>query len=328
MRLKLQAHPVYQGLDDAELSRKVETFSEKEPFREAYFSKYIDTLGARVVLDTSADHSKRLSKEVEEQERQRQASQRFDELFNLRLNLIIRTPSGRPSRRSTSKSPILFSVQVGDYVFEWDETSLVVPMELEHFESKPILLSPVQMQSMWPEVISEEKQQVEEAIRKKDCTMQIDLHYRLTDKKDKLLFKFIDTVVEYNRSKTYHKRSCNNQTFLADAMKSLGIDQPGKFSSTIQDHIKSLKPSRDLARKQVNDHDQLNAIAAEAKADSTSKEDIEFLVSKYFLFHVRGWEQEEEHSSDRWQCPAEDCGLPRLEGMLERRSSISSTSPS
>ena len=308
-----------------ELDKEIEKFSEFEPFREAYLSKYIDSTSKDLVLQTSVDESG-----VSEDEKLKQAGARFDKLSNLNLNLVIRAPSRGVSRTAAEKSPILFGLQVGDYVFEWNETSLVVPVDFKQVQFEPLLLSPIQMETSWPGVFDEGggylKQGIEEAIQNKDYTMQISLQYELTEKKDKLLKKFINTVLQYNRNKKFNKRSCNNQTFLSDVMKSFGIKRPTKFfSSTIQQHIKSLKPSSDLKQKKMTSHHELDAIVKEAESESLAKEDIEFLIAKYFLFHVSSWEGEQEGgSSNKWECSRE-CQLCHLEKLLERRTSISST---
>lgn len=311
-----------------------ENLSEKEAFRKVYFSEYIDKTSEILVLETCKEQSE--AESLPPRELQRRASDRFERLFTVKMKLIIRAPTRIGVKKTVAKAPVLLALQVGDYIFEWNETSLVIPIELKQVEAEPLLFSPVLQQSeWWCNFVEREKaniqQSIQEVVQHNDYSMQIQLQYDLTQKKDKLLFAFIETVVRFNRDLQYHTRRCNNQTFLTEAMKSLGIKRPAKLSGSIQQFIDQLKPSRTISRKQIRDHGELDTVAVEVidGEGEPLRRDVEYLIAKYFLFHVSGWEGEQEQGgerlSNRWSCSIPECKLLELEKILEELTHISST---
>ena len=308
----------------------VKVLSEKEDFRKAFFSSYIDDIGAAGVLEVTFDASS--TPQLSQQELRKRAKERYDRLFNVDMNLIIRAPSRRDSKTQAAQAPVVVALQVGMFVFEWKETSLVIPLEYAKVQAEPLLLSPVLTKSTsWCGAVSDAKanteRSIDKAIDNKDYSMQIQLHYDLTQKKDELLSAFIDTVLHFNRFKKYSRR-CNNKHFLKAAMKSLGIENPPKLSATVAEHIRQLHPSKEISQRQINNHQELDAVAAEVMDNDLSRSDIEYLVANYFLFHVTGWEDAPEGGGDtavdKWECAVPGCNQQDLTRKLERKTSISS----
>jgi hypothetical protein len=302
----------------------VEVLSEKEAFREAYFSSYIDEMSTRFIIEASTEPEHQLS----EQEIRKRASLRYDQLFNVDINLIIHAPSVHDAKAQAAKAPVVAALQVGDYVYEWNKAGLVVPMEYRQVATRPLLLSPVNLtESDWCSKIDKMKDKAQESIEKSmdegDYSMQIQLHFDLTEKRDELLNKFILTVLDFNRHKEFSSMWCNNHHFLKAAMKSLGIRKPPKLSVNIAGHIGSLRPSKAISRKQINNHQELDAVVSELDNGNLSRADIEFLIAKYFLYHVADWEREPP-SEEEWECALPNCRQQKLTEELGERTSISS----
>lgn len=324
---KLQSHPKYRHKNAESLLEETNDLSGREDFRRAYFSSYIDDMSTEIVLEASSE-----SEDLSPHERRRRASERYDRLFNVDMNLIIHAPTIRESKTQAAKAPVVVALQVGEYVFEWNETSLVVPLEYKKVEKEPLLLSPVLPESAWYGVVDKVKENtrksIDDTVEKGDYSMQIQFHFNLTQKKDELLYTFIDAVLHFNRHKYYSRRRCNNQHFLTAAMKSLGIRKPPKLSASIADHIRQLSPSKAIPRKQISNHQELDAVALEVIDNDPSRADIEFLIAKYFLFHVTGWEGEGGGSTcdAKWECSIPGCKQQHLTRELGRKTSISSDS--
>lgn len=325
----------YRGSSADSLLEEAEVLSERERFHKAYFSSYIQDSGMKMVLEASGEFNERIQtggQNFSSDEVRRRANERYETLFNVDMNLIIRVPTRRSLKTPAAKAPVVVGLQVGYFVFEWNENSLVIPLKYAEIETKPLLLSPVLPDSNWCEMMEDVKldaqRSIDESVESSDYSMQIKLHFEVTQKKDKLLSAFIETVLNFNRDKYYSWR-CNWQTFLTEAMKSLGIRTPPKLSASIADHIRQLKPSQALSKKRINDHKDLDAVALEAIGGALSRADIDYLIAKYFLFHVSGWEGEEEGgaegAADKWECSVPGCKQLELTKMLELKTSISVT---
>lgn len=322
---KLKAHPKFQAQSDAELQEMSDILSERRMFGKQYFGVYLDEKTQNIFLETSSDstHDNPMSLH----ERKRRASNRFDALFNFDMHLIIRATTNL--KTPAAKAPVVIGLQLGSYVFEWNEWSLVIPVESSQVESEPVLLSPVH--SKWSDMVEENRESIGQSIHKTDYSMQISLQYEIARKKDQLLYAFIDTVMLYNRNKEYGSWTCTNDHFLTDAMNSLGISQRPKLSKSIQKHIGQLNPSKKISRKQIRNHEELDGVATSEVigVDEAPRGDIEYLIAKYFLFHVSGWEGDrdrgERSPANKWECSFPGCKLRHLEQTLARRTSISST---
>ncbi len=320
---KLRNHPDFRELTVTEQERKCEVLSEKESFRQEYFSRYIDITSQSIVLEACKDQSNPECRSASEQ--QRRSGDRFEKIFDVQVNLILRSPD---CNAKSKIFPVQSALQVGDYAYEWNETSLVVPIELEKLTSRPHLLSPVLEQTKWSDMLEKERDNVQQAISHNDYSMEIKLHYDLTQKKDQLLHAFMSTIIKFNRDHTYNRWRCNNQTFLTQAMKSLGIKKP-QLSNSIGKYIGQFKPTKKISRK-ISSHEELDAFVGEVLELQFLKKDIEYLIAKYFLFHVSDWEEEPESESkgssdnDNWKCSVLECKLPELERTLKELTSISS----
>lgn len=326
---KLKAHPKFQTQSDPKLQEMTDVLSERRMFGRRYFGAYLDEKTQDIFLETSSDSAQ--DNPMSQNELKRRASDRFDALFNFDMHLIIRATTNL--KTPAAKAPVAIGLQLGSYVFEWNEWSLVIPVESSQVESEPVLLSPVHPESKWFNIVEEDRESIGQSIRKTDYSMQIGLQYEIARKKDQLLYAFIDTVMLYNRDKEYGGWTCTNEHFLTDAMNSLGISQRPKLSKSIQKHIAQLKPSKKISRKQVRNHEELDGVAAseviDVKEEGASRGDIEYLIAQYFLFHVSGWEGDrdrgESSPANKWECSFPGCKLRLLEQTLARRTSFSST---
>ena len=327
---KLQKCPEFRDKSPEELEQFVDVLSEKEKFREAFLEDLlINETGMGIAAEVSYETSRDCP--LTQKELKERADSRFEKLFNFPLNLVLR-PSIRGSAKAVAKAPVRLGLQVGDYVYECNEYGLVIPQRLNQVESEPRLLSPVQQKCEWSDIVSKEKGNVQESIQQtiqqNDYNMQMSLHIELTKWRDRFFDKFIEKVLCYNRSTS---RSCNNAAFLKDAMSALGVRNTGKLSKTIKQHIDQLKPNN-VSTKPTSTHEELDRFVAELSEDSVSREDAEYLIAKYYLLHVAGWEGDQSASypgpgtaSEHWQCAVPSCRLSQLEELLTNLTKITTT---
>lgn len=319
---KLRHNPIFLDQPEEEIFRVSEILSEKERFRERYFSEFIDTTSGNLIFEASYDQSKSIS--LPGGELQRRSSLRFEKLFNIPMKLLLRASSRHTRRFFRRNNPLHCALQVGDYVFQWTESSLVIPVDVSCLQAQPILLSPVHQQSEWFNQIHEEQGAVRQSVESNDYEMQIGLHFKWTERKDVLVSAFVDKIIEFNRDYVYHSQRCNSQRFVAEGMESLGIKNPPKLSSSIKQHISQLKRSTALSTKRLSSHRDLDTVVAEELTADLSKEDTEYLMAHYLLFHMDSFERSKRSSEEKWTCPVPECLLQDLEEKLD---SFSKTNP-
>ena len=308
---KLKRHSMFLDKSEAEITRMSEILAEKEMFREQYFSKFIDTTSIEIISEMSHDQSKLSS--LSEGELQRQSSLRFEKLLNVHMKLVLRASSKPLQKFKAGNFPLHFALQLGDYVFEWNEGNLVVPMDVSYLRTEPVLLSPVHQQSEWFTQVHSDRGTVRQSIETNNYEMQINLYFEWTQRKDLLVSTFISKIIEYNRCYTYHPRRCNGKRFVEESMRSLGINNPPKLNISIEQHISQLKRSIALSTKCLTSHVDLDAVVAKALTADLSKNDIEYFMACYFFFHVYSFKRSEWSLNEKWTCSVPQCRLQDLE---------------
>ena len=243
--------------------------------------------------------------------------------FPVKLVLCIKpAPRGSPSR-SVSDASLHAAVLISDHLFEWDERSLVIPKKVD-FTKQPALTTGILYGSEWFTYIVQQRSRLEGAITSPPDSLhkqEIDLMFELTTKKDDLLKSVIKTVISYNRNKMYDPRSCNNRHFILDVTKALGIKKLPAFGASLKQQLEksNRQCSRKLSRADLSTHINLDVYVislSEEKLHELTVVDLEYLVGKYFFFHVDDWEQ--SLAPDQWTCQHKNCQLAQLEKQLEK----------
>ena len=314
---KLRRHSLFLDKPEAEITRICEDLTEKEKFRVKYFSKFIDTTCKEVISEVIFDQTEYVS--FTDNQFRRRSNWRFQKLFSVDMKLLFFLGLGSPAHQvsDSARLPLLCAIQVGDYVFEWNKSSLVLPVHVNSFHSKPVLFSPLHQLSDWFADICKERRTVQDCILTSDYSMQIKLYYKWTERKDALLFAFISKVIEFNRGCVYHPQKCNSHTFVEECMRSLGVKNPPRLSTSIRQHISQLKTSKTLAKKRLSSHQELDAVVTEELlAADLPQNEVEYFMAHYLMFHANSYESSEQ-SPDKWTCGVPECRLQLLEGMLD-----------
>ena len=153
---------------------------------------------------------------------------------------------------------------------------------------------------------------------------EIDLLIKLTTRKDSLIAAVIKTVIDYNRNRQYHERDCNNHHFIRDVYCAIGVKRLPEIRGRLRKQLEQSKLlcMETLPRTEFVDHADLDSfICYYVDTNALSQlniRDIEYLVGKYFQFHVKNWELLQH--PQLWTCQQPNCQLRHLEEQLEKLS--------
>ena len=131
----------------------------------------------------------------------------------------------------------------------------------------------------------------------------------------------IETIVDYNRNKHYHSNQCNHRHFIQDVAKALGVRKLPAIGLSLKRQLEKSRRQcgRQLSRIEFASHAQLDEYVrdlGDKELGELSVYDLEYLVGKFFLFHVVSWEQSQ--SPDQWSCQEHGCQLAKVEEQLQR----------
>ena len=310
VKLKFRDHPQY---DEEKEEEFVDILTEAEQFYQYFFSSLVENT-QKVILDTSEDYKRRASGELTWETVCCITQERFERLCNLPMSLIYRADlkHSKP-RQAVLKTPLLVSLQVGNLTFEWNKTGLVIPCKIDPAFPKPVtterlvLVRNLDQQSQWNQSVTTWTSQINEAIEKKDEDAVIAVMYDLFEKREKMILSLIQLITNYNRYKHYHRKQCRNNHFVEEAMENLGILNPPTVSMTLRNYLETLAPNSAIADKHFPAHYDLDLYLFEnIGGKMVGKEELEFLVSKYFMFHMEGCKGKRVNE---WTCTEPSCQL-------------------
>ena len=263
------------------------------------------------MVETCADFDKK--SDIPEAEARKRAEKRMKIFTNFPARILVYSMKKKSSHLTAA-------LQVGHYYFEWNKTGLIMPKTVESLTTKqPVLRVGVPQEGVWSNFVSTLQPRIAEALLKLDYDTIIQLQYELACKKDELLYAIIDVCVRYNRNNSYRQKSCSNAHFIRDSQLALGIAQPCKFSRTLPDHLKKLSQAwkkLQWGKTKFENHGELDSFVEDTVAIKTMpQEGLEFMMSKYFAFHVSSWDKMVEDRT--WACAGLKCMLQTVEDSLQ-----------
>lgn len=303
---KLQHHP------DKSLAKEkdiIDKLTERERFRDSFCTNIVEGISEALVVEASADFQKT---DITDKEASDRAEKRMKIFSNFPVKILLYNVKRKSSQLSAA-------LQVGTYYFEWGKTSLIVPKKVDELTTKqPVLKVGLPQEGVWSSYVQELQPRISQALKQLDYDLLIQLKYEFACKKDELLCALIDTVVRYNRVSAYSKRKCNSVHFIRDAQLALGIAQPNKVSRNVQEHSKKAKQAwkkQTPENIKIETHGDLDTFVEETLAlETMNQETWDYVITKYFQFHVSGWEKDE---SSQWSCSGQNCMLPKVEALVE-----------
>lgn len=304
---KLQQHPDRDLVNDEDI---IDKLTEREKFRENFCTNIIEGVSETLVVETSTDFQKA---DKTDQEARDRASKRMNVFCNFPVRLLLYASKKR-------SSSLKAALQVGSYYFEWNKTSLIIPKRVEELTStKPVLKVSVPQSGVWSSYVKGLQSQIEEALQRLEYDNLIQLQYQLVHKKDELLCALIDVIVKYNRCNAYNSLIKSNTNFIRDAQLALGIAQPNKDTTSVQEHLKKVKLAwkKQIAEKvKIETHRELDEYVQDSiRTDNINQEALNYFIGQYFTFHISGWGKEEPIIP--WSCGTLNCMLPKVEELVD-----------
>ena len=321
---KLRQLPEYAAKKDHELHDLVEAFTEVESFRAKYecFQAIVEIPSETLTIESLEDKYLVDQTQLHHSVATEKVAARYKRVckFPVKLVLCVKPAQGGGS---VSEASLHAALMISDHLFEWDERSLVTPKKVD-FTKQPALTTGILYGSEWFTYVVQKRSRLEGTITSPPDSLhkkEIDLMFELTTKKDDLIRSVIRTVINYNRDKKYDHKLCNNRHFIEDVTRALGVSKLPAFGTSLKQQLEKSKRqcSRKLLRADLTTHANLDAYVhglGEEKLCELTIVDLEYLVGKYFFFHIQDWEQ--SLAPDQWTCQERNCQLTNIEEQLER----------
>ena len=198
----------------------------------------------------------------------------------------------------------------------------MIPERVDLNTLPPTMMTSVLHGSKWSAYVTNQRSSMRRAAKshpEKVHKKEVELLFKLTTKKDNVISAIIWTVLGYNRYKEYHKTDCNNDHFLRDITNAMGIKQLPNIGESLGNLLEQSRRfcMNTLPRTEFVDHAELDGfICNNCDLSQLTIKDVEYLIGKYFQFHLRNWEL--SHHPDQWTCQERNCQLAHLEEQLEK----------
>ena len=296
-----------------------------------YFSTLVDHPATVAIEENLTEEKCEFTSTYEESRAQERGEQRFTKLCDLPLKLIL-TPvcvGGRVISKFASLlemqfGPLHAALQVGDVILEWNDSSLVVPHFAEHDDR--LMKTDVRHLTDWVSFTSGEVPRVREAIQMLDYRKQIELIYKVTAEKQRLIDNLVEIIITYNRQYYYDIIRRNCQHFVTDALKALGVSEPIEFTGGLGEYFRALKQGRSkVLQGKFTNHVHLDTYVREKEQNGEisqlTRHDLEYLLAQYFRYHLeqktRLLRDNKEAELGEWSCEVKGCCMERLEQRID-----------
>lgn len=334
--VKLRQVPKYAEMSDQEIHCMVEMLTSVEEFRASYkcFQDIVEAPSEGLAIDASSDKELVDRTQLHPEQATGKIAERYEKICKFPVKLVLCVKPNRPSQEppgSVVESSLHAALLVSDHLFEWDKSSLVIPRKTD-LARQPALTTGILYESEWFTYIVRQRSKLEATISSPPDRIhdqEINLMFDLTTKKDDLVKSVLRVVVNYNQNKTYDQKKCNNQHFIGEVTKALGVKKLPAFGASLKQQLEQSKQqcSRALARAQLTNHvllDEYICNIGEEKLRDLTVFDLEYLVGKYFHYHVEAWERSAD--PDQWCCQEAKCQLNNIEKQLEIKALSSQSS--
>lgn len=304
-----------------ELALLAKDLTDPESIMNIYFSE--------IAYQTASDMVEERMDESDSQfvtPREREASRnrsiwRVEDTAKLEVKLLLRNiDTSMPGMARTAASilqmeygPLHTSLLINNSVLlEWNTGGLVIPERYDgHNQHYPIMTSALHRVSTV-------------SLIRYDPKDEVHLIFEATRNKLDLLNALIRVISRYNGQYFYHAISRNCQTFVIDALKAMGCQNPPQFQGNLRAYFESLKAGN--CQPEFNSHDELdryvreNVISPPREQDRVSLQEKEYLLGQYFQYHIP--QMTEYEAPETWQCPMRNCQMRNLERHIDEQAMI------
>ena len=325
---KLRSMPQYTQTSEKELDNLLTSLTEFEAFRERFdcFPVTVEETSKGYTLDAAADKEWIEAERLPHDAARSKVKERYESVCKLPVKLVLRVkPTEQPAHGGVFDAQLDAALLIWDHIFEWNSSGLVIPERVDFKTLPPVIMTSVLHGSKWSAYVTSQRSSMQRAAKSHPDEVhkkEVNLLFKLTTKKDDVMSAVIRTVLKYNRYKEYHETNCNNDCFIRDVTNAMGIKNLPEIGESLGDMLeRSRRVCRDtLPRVEMFvDHAALdNFIRENNNLSQLTIRDVEYLIGKYFQFHLRNWEL--SHHPDQWTCQEQYCQLKYLEKQLEKLS--------
>lgn len=324
---KESVHDGSEVVRRADSEHKAKEIISKESLM-CYFSELIENCAAGVIDEKLSEPDPESLTPKELDKAKERGEHRFAHLCDFPLRIVL-TPLSRGGRIVSQFAellemqfgPLHASLQVGNVILEWNDSSLVVPHFCE--PEDPLLQADLQHLSNWAEFTSTQHDKVRKAVTTSDYQKQIELVFHVTAEKHRQLETLVDVIIRYNELYYYNLIDRNCQHFVTDALKALGVEKPINFTGGLGEYFEALKKGRSSSvQAQFASHAELDSYVStkegNVEINKMEQNDLEFLLAQYFRFHLEQKSKLQDQNADLrdWACKEPACCMQRLEKQI------------
>lgn len=239
---------------------------------------------------------------------------RVEDVAKLDVKLLLKkidTPLPRFANSAASilqmqYGPLHTSLLIGNEILlEWNTGSLVIPERYDGINQRyPIMTSVLHRASTV-------------SLIKYDPKDETDLIFQAALSKLDILNGLVRVIAQYNGQYFYHAISRNCQTFVIDALKAMGCENPPEFEGNLRTYFQDLKAGRcqtSYANHAALDQYVQDRVLNAPAGRELSTQEKEYLLGQYFLFHMNGLTEAEQ--PENWACPVRNCQMVNLETLI------------
>lgn len=317
---KLKKHPSFTECGQNQLAIEAKDLIDPESIMNTYFSEIVHHPVADRVDEQVQESESVFVTSVEVEAGKERSIWRVEDTAKLEVKLLLRgvdTPLPNIARKAASilqmeYGPLHTSLLInGEILLEWNTSSLVIPERYDGMNQRyPIMTSAMHRVNTVSLITYDPKDET-------------DLLFQAARSKIDILNALIRVISRYNGQYYYHTLSRNCQTFVVEALKAMGCENPPQFEGRLLSYFQKLKAGN--CQPEFETHNELdqyvveNVINAPAGTRLSSQEK-EYLLGQYFLHHIRGLTEAEE--PEQWACPVGNCQMKNLEAHVDEHTMI------
>lgn len=323
---KLRQNRAYADYGENELATLATQLTDQESIMNEYFSVILYKEAAARVDEHMEEQEANFVTSIEVAASRDRAIQRVEDTAKLEVKLLLRTIDSHMTGLARTAASILkmeygplhTSLLINDEVLlEWNTGSLVEPEQYDGINQHyPIMTSALHRVNTV-------------SLIKYDPKDEIDLIFEATKSKLDMLDALAKVISRYNGQYYYHAIFRNCQTFVIDALKAMGCENPPKFQGNLKEYFENLKAGN--CQPQFDSHEALDRYVFEnvtnrqtggqegaRNAGQLSTQEKEYLLGQYFQYHIQGMTESED--PEGWKCPVRNCQMEKLERNIDEQS--------
>ena len=289
-------------------------------------SIYFSSITYDLIHQNLREHSRDVAKEVtslhDKKLHTAKSIKRVDSIAKFEVKLLLRYVDARgmqpkvvgrvAAALNMEYGPLHTSLLINDHILvEWSDSSVIIPRIVDP-EEDIVKLAAATIQDIPPI-----KCEVSGPYQIKNET---DLVFEAARQKLEFVNRLATVIARYNNLHHYDIIFRNCQNFIADALTELGCSDGPKFSKGMEKYFKYLRENGKVL-VEFGTHEELDWYV-QSHVASLSAENIEYLLTQYFLFHHRAMVQ--DGLTKKWECPNPQCMAELLEIKIKEKTLIMS----